>query len=122
MKCLSDDSICHNGNDKNDPQYNKYQIIQSNNDYSCTQLSAIGFNADLLKTEFDEDRIRAAAEESDLSVTMANTRERQEALPKEQRTVRSFMSLGVSISTRTTCLSPQRWEIGRGKSRRWKKI
>ena len=43
----------------------------------------MGYDADLLKTEFNEDRIRsAAAEELDLSVTVANTRERQEALAK----------------------------------------
>ena len=43
----------------------------------------MGYDVDLLKTEFNEDRIRsAAAEELDLSVTVANTRERQEALAK----------------------------------------
>ena len=84
MKCLSDDNIGHNGNDKNDPEYDKYQIIQSKNDFSCAQLSTMGYDADLLNTEFNEDRIRAAAaeEELDLSVTVANTRERQEALAK----------------------------------------
>jgi hypothetical protein len=41
----------------------------------------MGYDADLLKTDFNEDRIRAAAtEELDLSVTVAKTRERQEAL------------------------------------------
>ena len=55
MKCLSDDNVCHDGNDVNDPEYDKYQIIQSKNDYSCTQLSAMGYDADLLKTGFDED-------------------------------------------------------------------
>ena len=71
MKCLSDDNAWHNGNDKNDPEYKKYQIIQSKNDYSCIQLSTMRYDADLLKTEFNEDRIRAAAEELDLSVTRA---------------------------------------------------
>ena len=83
MKCLSDDNVQHNENAENDLEYNKYQIIQSKNDYSCTQLWTMGYDADLLKTEFNEDRIRAAAaEELDLSVTVANTRERQEALTK----------------------------------------
>ena len=39
MKCLSDDNVRHNGNNEHDPEYDKYQIIQSKNDYSCTQLS-----------------------------------------------------------------------------------
>jgi len=76
MKCLSDDNVRHGGNDVNDPEHDKYQIIQSNNDDSCTQLSAMGYDADLLKTGFNEDRIKAAVEEFTLSVTVANTRER----------------------------------------------
>ena len=39
MECLSDDNVHHDGNDVNDPEYDKYQFIQSKNDYSCTQLS-----------------------------------------------------------------------------------
>jgi hypothetical protein len=69
MKCLSDDNVWHNGNEKNDPEYDKYQIIQSKNDFSCAQLSTMGYgyDADLLKTEFNEDRIRAAAAEEESS-------------------------------------------------------
>jgi hypothetical protein len=83
MKCLSNNNVWHNGNNKNDPEYNKYQIIQLKNDYSCTQLLMLvmGYDTNLLKTEFNKDRIRAAApEELDLSVTVANTRKQQEAL------------------------------------------
>jgi len=82
MKCLSDDNVRHDGNDVNDPEYAKNQIIQSKNDYSCTQPSAMGYDADLLKTGFDEDRIKEAAEDFTLSVSVANTHERQEALVK----------------------------------------
>ncbi len=96
MKCLSDDNVRHNGNDVNDPEYNKYQIIQSKNDFSCTQLSTMGYDADLLKTGFNEDRIRAAAaeEELDLSVTVANTRERQKALAKATTHGKKFYVTG----------------------------
>jgi hypothetical protein len=95
MKCLSDDNVRHNGNNENDPEYNKYQIIQSKNDYSCTQLSTMGYDADLLKTEFSEDRIRAAAaEELDFSITVANTRERQEALAKATTYGKKFYVTG----------------------------
>ncbi len=83
----------------------------------------IGYDVDLLKTEFNEDRIRAAAaEELDLSITVANNREWQEALAKATTYGKKFMSRVASISPRTTCLLPQRWEIVRGKSLRWKKI
>ena len=94
MKCLSDDNVCHYGNDGNDPEYNKYQIIQSKNDYSCTQLLAMGYNGDLLKTGFDKDQIKAAAEISTLSITVANTRERQEALVKASTHRKKFFITG----------------------------
>ena len=94
MKCLSDDNVCHYGNDVNDPKYNKYQIIQSKNDYSCTQLLAMGYNADLLKTGFDKDQIKAAAEISTLSITVVNTRERQEALVKASTHRKKFFVTG----------------------------
>ncbi len=82
IKCLSNNNVHHNVNDKNDPQYQKYQIIQPNNDYSCTQLLAMGFDANLLKTKFKEHRIRVAAEELDLFIMVANTFKQQEALAK----------------------------------------
>jgi len=95
MKCLSDDNVRHNGNNENDPEYDKYQIIQSKNDYTCTQLSTMGYDADLLKTEFSEDRIRAAAaEELDFSITVANTHERQEALAKATTYGKKFYVTG----------------------------
>ena len=70
------------GNDKNNPLYDKFQIIQSKNDYATVSN---WFDADLLKTKFDEDRIwvaAAAEDESSLSVMVANTQEQQEALAK----------------------------------------
>ena len=42
----------------------------------------MGYDADLLKMGFDEDRIKAAAEDFTLSVMVANMREQQEALVK----------------------------------------
>ena len=94
MKCLSNDNVHHNGNDVNDPEYDKYQIIQSKNDYSCTQLSAMGYDADLLKTVFDEDRIKVAVEDFTHSVTVANAREQQEALVKATTHGKKFFVAG----------------------------
>ena len=56
----------------------------------------MGYDADLLKTEFSENRIRAAAteEELDLSITVANTRERQEALAKATTYGKTFYVTG----------------------------
>ena len=54
------------------------------------------YDADLLKTKINKDRIRAAAaeEELDLSVTVANTRERQEALVKATTYGKKFYVTG----------------------------
>jgi hypothetical protein len=53
----------------------------------------MGYDANLLKTEFNKDRIRAAAaeEELDLSVAVANTRKQQEAYAKATTYGKKFM-------------------------------
>jgi hypothetical protein len=64
MQCLTNKKVRRNGNDKNDPEYNKYQIIQSKYDYAISQLMVMGYNADLLKTEFNEEKNMANAAKS----------------------------------------------------------
>jgi len=54
----------------------------------------MGYDANLLKTGFDEDQIKAAAENSTLSVRVANTRERQEALVKATTHGKKFFVTG----------------------------
>ncbi len=53
-----------------------------------------GYDADLLKTGFDEDRIKAAAEDFTHSVTVANTLKRQEALVKATTHRKKFFITG----------------------------
>ncbi len=55
---------------------------------------AMGYDADLLRTGFNEDRIKAAAEDFTLSVTVANTREQQEALVKATMHRKKFFVTG----------------------------
>jgi len=55
---------------------------------------AMGYDADLLRTGFNEDRIKAAAEDFTLSVTVANTRERQETLVKATTQGKKFFVTG----------------------------
>jgi hypothetical protein len=54
----------------------------------------MGYDADLLRTGFNEDRIKAAAEDFTLSVTVANTRERQETLVKATTQGKKFFVTG----------------------------
>jgi hypothetical protein len=124
MKCLFNDNVRHNGNDVNDPEYDKYQIIQSKNDYSCTQLTAMGYDTDLLKTGYDEAQIKAAAEDFTHSVTVvANTRERQEALVKATTHGKKFfVTGGKHINSHDMFISAEMGNLGRGKSRRWRRV
>ena len=54
----------------------------------------MGYDADLLKTGFDEDRIKAAAEDFTLSVMVVNTHEQQDALVKATTHGKKFFVTG----------------------------
>jgi hypothetical protein len=43
MKCLTNEKVGRDGNAKNDPEFNKYQVIQSKNDYAILQLTVMGY-------------------------------------------------------------------------------
>ena len=52
--------------------------VQSQNDYSTAQLNVMGYRGDVLRAQFCPDKIREMKASG--PVTVANTRERQEAL------------------------------------------
>ena len=64
------------------------------NDYSFTQLWVMDYDTDLLKTEFNKDKIKASAEESSIAVTVANTRKQQEALAEWQEALPKATTCG----------------------------
>ena len=49
MKCLSDKKVRHDGNNEDDPEYDKCQISQLKNDCMTMQLTVMGYDCDLLK-------------------------------------------------------------------------
>jgi hypothetical protein len=105
MKCLEHSKVRHDGTDKDDPNYDKYQEIQAANNYSTNQLSVMGYNGDLLKAEFKEDSIKA---KETSAVTVENTRERQEALANAKTHGAKFKVTGPpSLPTKT-----KRWNQG----------
>jgi hypothetical protein len=57
-KCLTNKKVCHDGTDKDNPNFDIYQDIQSQNDFSTAQLSVMGYKGDALKAQFREDKIR----------------------------------------------------------------
>jgi len=84
--------VRHDGTDERDPNFGAYQDIQSQNDYITTQLNVMGYRGDLLRAQFRPDKIierRALG-----PVTVANTRERQEALATTHTHGKKFFVTG----------------------------
>ena len=88
--CLNNPKLRHSGADKNDPNYNVYQEMQSQNDSSTAQLVAMGYNCDLPKAEFKEDHIN---KQKETSVTVPNTlaSQQQQALAKSKTYARNHV-------------------------------
>ncbi len=80
-KCLLDPKVRHDGMDVNDPQFDVYQEVQSQNYNSTMQLSGMGYSGNILCAKFIPEKIweRQAAS---APVTVENTRERQEVLAR----------------------------------------
>ena len=77
-KCLTNSKVRHNGTNKRDSNFDTYQDIQSQNDYSTAQLNVMGYSGDVLRAQFCLDKIREMKASG--PVTVANMHERQEAL------------------------------------------
>ncbi len=91
-KCLTNSKVRHNRTDKRVPNFDAYQDVQSQNDYSTTQLNVMGYRGGVLRAQFCLDQI---SERKALGpVTVANTRERQEALVAAQTHGKTFFVTG----------------------------
>jgi hypothetical protein len=77
-KCLTNLNVRHDGTDERNPNFDAYQDIQSQNDYSTAQLNLMGYRGDVLRAVFRPDKI--SERKASMAVTVANTRERQEAI------------------------------------------
>jgi hypothetical protein len=84
--------VRHDGTDERDPNFDAYQDIQSQNDYITTQLNVMGYRGDLLRAQFCPDNIRERR--ALWPVTVANTRERQEALAAAHTHGKKFFVTG----------------------------
>jgi len=74
------------------PLADVYQDIQSQNNFSTTQLSVIGYKGDALKVQFREDTIRER--QATATVTIPQTRERQEAIAAANTHGKKFFVTG----------------------------
>jgi hypothetical protein len=77
-KCLINSKVRHDGTDKQDPNFNAYQDIQSKNDYSTAQLNLMADRGDVLRVQFCLDKI--SERKVLVAVTVVNTREHQEVI------------------------------------------
>ena len=58
MKCLKSKKVRHDETDKDNPNYNIHQDIQSKNNFSSDQLIVMGYKGQLLQAAFEEDKIK----------------------------------------------------------------
>jgi hypothetical protein len=77
-KCLTNSKVRHDGMDKRDLNFDAYQDVQSQNDYSTTQMNVIGYRGDVLRAQFHPDKI--SKRKALGPVTVGNRCEHQEAL------------------------------------------
>jgi hypothetical protein len=92
-KCLTNSKMRHDGTDERDPNFEAYQDVQSQNDYSTTQLNVMGYNrGDILRAQFclDKNSERKASG----PVTVVNTCECQEALAAVHTHGKKFFVMG----------------------------
>ncbi len=56
-KCLMNKKVCHDVIDKDYPNFDIFQDIQSKNNFSTTQLNIMGYKGNGLKSQFMENTI-----------------------------------------------------------------
>ncbi len=91
-KCLTNLKVRHDRTDEQDPNFDAYQEVQSQNDYSTTQLNVMGYRGDVLSAQFHPDKI--SKRKALGPVTVANTHERQEALAATHMHGKKFFVMG----------------------------
>jgi hypothetical protein len=57
-KWQTNKKVCHDGTDKDYPNFDIFQDIQSQIDFSTTQLNIMDYKGDVLKSQFMENKIR----------------------------------------------------------------
>jgi len=91
-KCLTNSKVRHDGTDERDPDFNAYQDVQSQNDYSTAQLNVMGYRGGVLRAQFCPDKIREMKALGPVTVT--NTHEHQEALATAHTHGKNFFVTG----------------------------
>ncbi len=51
MKCLENKKVGHDGTDRDDPNFDAFADVQSQNDYCTTQLTMMGYKGEMLRAQ-----------------------------------------------------------------------
>ncbi len=108
--------------DKDCPIFDAFQDIQSQNNFSTTQLNVMGYKGEALKSQFMENEIRER--QAAATVIVPQTCKCQEAIATKNLHGKMFLSQEASMSPLTTCSKgqkstgrlqtrPQRWRMAR---------
>ena len=93
MKCLENKKVGHDGTDRDDlKNFDAFADVQLQNDYSTTQLTMLGYKGEMLRAQYHDAKVRALRAAA--PVTVAHTRERQEALAAATTHGKKFLVTG----------------------------
>ncbi len=92
MNCLENKKVGHDGTDRDDPNFNAFLDVQSQNDYSTTQLTMMGYKGEMLRAQYQEDKVQALRAAA--PVMVPHTRECQEALAAATTHGKKFFMTG----------------------------
>ncbi len=92
-KCLSNPKVRHNGMDVNNPHFDIYQDVQSQNRNSTMELLVMGYNGKVLCAKFIPEKIWERQATS-APVMVENTRKQQEALARSSTAGGVFFLMG----------------------------
>jgi hypothetical protein len=100
--------VRHDVTDKNYPNFDVFQDIQSQNNFSNTQLNIMGYKGDAIKSQFTDNTIRER--QASMTVMASQTCKRQEAIA----------ATNTSMSPQTTGSKQQKSIGGMQRLRRWR--
>jgi hypothetical protein len=92
MKCLVNKKVGHDGTDRDDPNFDTFLDVQSQNNYSTTQLTMMGCKGEMLWAQYLEDKVRAL--QAAAPVTVPHTHKCQEALATTNTHRKEFFVTG----------------------------
>jgi hypothetical protein len=124
MKCLVNKKVGHDGTNRDNPNFDAFLDVQSQNDYSTTQLTMMGYKGEMLRMQYLEDKVRVL--QAAAPVTVPHTRECQEALTATTTHGKKFFMMGgkhITLENMFKSAKIVSWNaeaVEREKDRKWR--